>query len=87
MAVWLKDTEVVRDLAEKAVTPVVEPAPVGGNHNMPLKQTSTPDYGCIWIAGPPNTGKTTSLRTATKPMGIISVPGEKGTPASHTVKV
>ncbi len=30
MAVWLKDTEVVRDLAEKAVTPVVEPAPVGG---------------------------------------------------------
>lgn len=45
---------------------------------MPLKQTSTPDYGCIWIAGPPNTGKTTSLRTATKPMGIISVPGEKG---------
>ena len=27
---WLKDTEVVRDLAEKAVTPVVEPAPVGG---------------------------------------------------------
>ncbi len=30
MAVWLKDTEIVRDLAEKAVTPVVEPAPVGG---------------------------------------------------------
>ena len=30
LAVWLKDTEVVRDLAEKAVTPVVEPAPVGG---------------------------------------------------------
>ena len=30
LAVWLKDTEVVRDLAEKAVTPVVEPSPVGG---------------------------------------------------------
>lgn len=30
LAVWLKDTEVVRDLAEKAVSPVVEPAPVGG---------------------------------------------------------
>ena len=30
MAVWLKDTEIVRDLAEKASTLVVDPAPVGG---------------------------------------------------------
>ncbi len=45
---------------------------------MPLVQQSEPDYGCIWVAGPPNVGKTTSLRTCTKPLGIISVPGEKG---------
>ena len=30
MAVWLKDTEIVRDLAEKAAAPVVDPALVGG---------------------------------------------------------
>jgi hypothetical protein len=45
---------------------------------MPLIQQSKPDYGCIWVAGPPNSGKTTSLRTCEKPLGVISVPGEKG---------
>ena len=30
MAVWLKDTEIVRDLADKAAGSVVEPAPVTG---------------------------------------------------------
>ena len=45
---------------------------------MPLIQQSEPDYGCIWVAGLPNTGKTTSIRTCEKPVGVISVPGEKG---------
>lgn len=45
---------------------------------MPFKLQSTPDYKCIWVEGPPNSGKTHSLRTLTKPIGIISAPGEKG---------
>lgn len=45
---------------------------------MPLKQLSSPDYKSIWVEGQPNTGKTYSLRTCEKNIGIISVPGEKG---------
>ena len=30
MAVWLKDTEVVRDLAKETPAPVVDPIPGGG---------------------------------------------------------
>lgn len=45
---------------------------------MPLKRNSKADFGCIWLNGPPNSGKTSSFATCTKPMGIISVPGEKG---------
>ena len=45
---------------------------------MPLKQVSEPDYRCIWVEGPPNVGKTYSLRTCPKPVAIVSVPGEKG---------
>ena len=45
---------------------------------MPFRQQSVPDTRCIWVEGQPNSGKTYSLRTCTKPIGIISVPGEKG---------
>ena len=45
---------------------------------MPLVQQSEPDNGCIWVAGPPNTGKSGSLATCELPLGVISVPGEKG---------
>ena len=45
---------------------------------MPFKLQTAPDYKCIWLEGPPNTGKTTSLRTLDKPMGVLSAPGEKG---------
>ncbi len=45
---------------------------------MGFKLQSEPDYRCIWVEGPPNTGKTTSLKTLPRPMGIISCPGEKG---------
>jgi len=45
---------------------------------VPFKLQSTPDYRCIWVEGPPNSGKTFSLRTLPKPLGIISAPGEKG---------
>ncbi len=45
---------------------------------MGFKLQQEPDYRCIWLEGPPNTGKTTSLATLPKPIGIISCPGEKG---------
>lgn len=45
---------------------------------MPFKQQEKPDYGSIWVEGPPNTGKSYSIRTCHKPVGIISLPGEKG---------
>ena len=45
---------------------------------MPFKVAGEPDYRCIWVEGPPNVGKTTSLRTLPHPVGIVSAPGEKG---------
>lgn len=45
---------------------------------MPLEPISKPDYQCIWVFGDPNMGKSYSMRTCPKPVGIISMPGEKG---------
>lgn len=45
---------------------------------MAFQRQLQPDYQCIWITGPPNSGKSTSLCTLPRPLGIISLPGEKG---------
>lgn len=45
---------------------------------MAFKLQTEPDYRCIWVEGPPNSGKTTSLRTIPGRVGVLSLPGEKG---------